>query len=80
MDVDCLKITEDKSSDNKVHASDTRLIKATRAKPRSRARSSLSTPLQCQDAELNARISTPLQCSGIKLEARLSNAKLEARV
>ena len=38
-DVDCLKITVNKSSDNKVHASDARLIKVTRAMPKHRARS-----------------------------------------
>jgi len=35
--IDCLKIIEDKSSDNKIHASDVRLIKATRPKLRCRA-------------------------------------------
>jgi len=37
--VDCLKITEDKSSDNRVHASDVRLIKATCAMTRCMAQS-----------------------------------------
>jgi len=32
--VNCLRITEDKSSDKRVHASDARLIKATRTKVR----------------------------------------------
>ena len=38
--VDCLKITEDKSSDNKVHTSDTRMIRAIGAVSRRRVRSS----------------------------------------
>jgi len=37
--VDCLKITDDKSSDNRVHALGARIIKATRAELRRRARS-----------------------------------------
>jgi len=37
--VNCLKITEDKSSDNRVNASDARLIKVTCAKAKRMARS-----------------------------------------
>ena len=84
--VNCLKITEDKSLDKRVHASDVMLIKSTRAKPRRRFEARVSTPLQCQDAELKACVSVPLQCSAqnlqhaSELEPRVTNAKLEARV
>jgi len=36
--IDCLKITEDKSLDSRVHTSDARLIKAINATPKYRAR------------------------------------------
>jgi len=57
----CLKITEDKSSDNRVHASNARLIKATRAMPKRRAQSMCpSTPpmLRCRarSPRLNATL------------------------
>ena len=90
--VDYLKITEDKSSYNRVHASDARLIEATRTEPRRRARSPrlntsampsveikarVSTPLQCQDTELNARITAPVQYSETELEVHVSDVKLD---
>ena len=70
--VDCLKITADNSSDNRVHTSDARLIKVIHAMPRRKARSLHPSIFQCQGAGLEARVSAPLQCSDTKLKARVS--------
>jgi len=57
--VDSLKITEDRSSDNRVHALDARLIKATRAEPRCRARSPcLNTTTMPRRRNQSPRLST----------------------
>jgi len=57
--VNCLKITEDKSSDNRVLISDARLIKATRAKAKRRARSlCLNTIAMPRRIAQNPRLST----------------------
>jgi len=48
--VECLKITEDKSSENIVYIPDERLIIATRVMPRRRAWSPCPTSVQYQDA------------------------------
>jgi len=69
MFVDCLKITEDKSSENRVYTSDARLIRATRAMSKRGLKARVSTSLQCQDAELEARVSTSPHYQNAGLEA-----------
>jgi len=57
--VDCLKITEEKSSDNRVHVSDAMLIKATRAKAKYRALSPrLNTTAMPRRRAQSPRLST----------------------
>ena len=57
--VGCLKITEDKSSDNRVHVSDARLIKATRPKAKHWARRPrLNTIAMLRRRAQSSRLST----------------------
>ena len=78
--LDCLKITEDKSSDNR-SSYFRRSAKTQGSKPASQhhfnakapeLEARVSVPFQCQIAELEARVSVSLQYQDAVLEARIS--------
>ena len=57
--VNCVKITKDKSSNNKVHTSDARLIKAIHATPRRETRNSRPSIIVVSEREAqNSRLNT----------------------
>ena len=71
--IDCPKITEDKSSDNRVHTSDAKMIKTIDAVSRRGARGPRLSIIAVPNHKARRLRSTPSQCPNARVKTRVQH-------